>query len=672
MPHSGIKRVRGACSTCRHRKIRCDAAILNGPCTNCRRNGLLCDPAKAPKSDLPKGSSSISLAADLTPHICAIQASRGRGHQPFTNYRFIATPKVQGLCPEDMVCLKAQKSLYLPNPSILESFLHHYFLYVHPSMPVVDEAQFWGIYQQDEEQPSSTQQISLLLLQAMLFAASSYIPIELSRSLGYDSIAATRKSLYRSAKALYDFDTESNSVDIARSALLLTYHNSSVNQLTNSTWLSIAILHARTINAHTYATQNQTRSQVYTLKRIWWSCIVRDRIVAIGMRRPLQITKEQFDSSQTIIQHTDFEEELCRSKVYDKQTKQKLCDIFIAQCQLAVAMTDSVSILYPPFKNKSTLSIDDINQELAMCVHSINSLKIWELSYLMPIEESLVNAHATVKLYTHLTSLYHQSTRVALCHYMAPLLFLRHESRWYTSYIISINQIKSELVDAVATVTAKVREVCTACNVSKGQLPLSILMNTILPAFLLRLNMQLCSSTPSFYGEYPSSISPYSYEDNQSLKCYLQIIDTCNVRYDTSYIAHWFDQLLRMATAVKVRMLAVQKRFPEQLPRLTGSFIDLLEYQPMTYLSLATAIDGLFATANVTIETAQVLSTFQRGVILESEHQIMISNDPTNYELPNSRSELSTRVSSNKEGDFDVAQKQDYIQLVQDLPILGG
>lgn len=79
MPASGIKRIRGACSTCRHRKVRCDAAILDSPCTNCRRNGLFCDTVRPSKERKPGPSTDTSITADITGHLTAIQ---GRSSRP--------------------------------------------------------------------------------------------------------------------------------------------------------------------------------------------------------------------------------------------------------------------------------------------------------------------------------------------------------------------------------------------------------------------------------------------------------------------------------------------------------------------------------------------------------------------------------------------------------------
>jgi hypothetical protein len=78
MPASGIKRIRGACSTCRHRKVRCDAAILDSPCTNCRRNGLFCDTANPHKDKKRKSSADTSITADIADHLTAIQGQSPR------------------------------------------------------------------------------------------------------------------------------------------------------------------------------------------------------------------------------------------------------------------------------------------------------------------------------------------------------------------------------------------------------------------------------------------------------------------------------------------------------------------------------------------------------------------------------------------------------------------
>ena len=71
-----------------------------------------------------------------------------------------------------MAFLECQGCFHLPDEQLLYTFLRHYFLYVHPSLPLVDEAQFWRLYRRNGEDGAK---LSLLLLRTMIFAAAYVI-----------------------------------------------------------------------------------------------------------------------------------------------------------------------------------------------------------------------------------------------------------------------------------------------------------------------------------------------------------------------------------------------------------------------------------------------------------------------------------------------------------------
>jgi hypothetical protein len=202
-------------------------------------------------------------------------------------------------------------------------------------------------------------------------------------------------------------------------------------------------------------------------------------------------------------------------------------------------------------------------------------------------------------------------------------------------------------------------------------------MNTILPAFLLRLDVQFSPSVPSL-GNFDSSLTPkLPCDSTHSLDCNLQIIQICNTRYDTSYIADWFEKLIRMATAIKMRMLTAYTRSPKKLPYLPKTFLDFLEYQPMAYLRLAATIDNLFAAANVNLETTQRLSALQRGIMPQSG---LICASSDNYSLHGPPISLDKQCDHDSDypathegcDSFTSGQQIDYIYLIDDLPVLGG
>lgn len=75
--------------------------------------------------------------------------------------------------------------------------------------------------------------------------------------------------------------------------------------------------------------------------------MLRDRVIALGVRRPVHITPDNFDFSQIGVTELDFAGEVERSQVYDMETKSLLARMFIVQCQFALAVTSMVMAIYP-------------------------------------------------------------------------------------------------------------------------------------------------------------------------------------------------------------------------------------------------------------------------------------------------------------------------------------
>jgi Fungal specific transcription factor domain len=61
-------------------------------------------------------------------------------------------------------------------------------------------------------------------------------------------------------------------------------------------WMGVAISLAHTIGLHRDPEKSHMPPEKQKLwKRIWWSCFMRDRLVALGMRRPTRIKAEDYD-----------------------------------------------------------------------------------------------------------------------------------------------------------------------------------------------------------------------------------------------------------------------------------------------------------------------------------------------------------------------------------------
>jgi hypothetical protein len=93
------------------------------------------------------------------------------GGHIFPNQHFINLDRVRLLPMDDVHVLAVNGCMEIPPKALVDVFVRKYFLLVHPSLPILDEAQFWNIYGQSDEHPSYTPKISLLIFQAMLLAS---------------------------------------------------------------------------------------------------------------------------------------------------------------------------------------------------------------------------------------------------------------------------------------------------------------------------------------------------------------------------------------------------------------------------------------------------------------------------------------------------------------------
>jgi hypothetical protein len=82
-----------------------------------------------------------------------------------------------------------------------------------------------------------------------------------------------------------------------QSLLLMTYwYETPDDQKDTWHWMGVAISLAHTIGLHRNPEKSNMDVKKQKLwKRIWWSCFMRDRLVALGMRRPTRIKDQDFD-----------------------------------------------------------------------------------------------------------------------------------------------------------------------------------------------------------------------------------------------------------------------------------------------------------------------------------------------------------------------------------------
>ena len=125
-----------------------------------------------------------------------------------------------GLDTLQLAILAQQGAFLLPDTELCDELVDGFFQHVAPVLPVVDKTSFLSQYRNEKE----SGHLSLLLLQAVLLAASkmSKSP-RLWQIAGSNSMSAS-ECFYKRAKALYDAEYESDRVIVLQSLSLIGWY----------------------------------------------------------------------------------------------------------------------------------------------------------------------------------------------------------------------------------------------------------------------------------------------------------------------------------------------------------------------------------------------------------------------------------------------------------------
>ena len=329
----------------------------------------------------------------------------------YSYYDFIEAESVSHLAPEDFKFLEFKGCFHLPTRPVLDELVREYFLHVHPMFPLIDERDFWDAYLSFGAR-SGQKKIPLFVFRAMLFVSSSFASDIVVQRLGFQKPIEARSCLYQRAKLLYQFGTSCDPFTLAQGSLILTYYSSEREPMANTSWLQLAIQYAEVAGVSDYANDMAiSEHQRLARKRLWWCIVVRDRILPLGVRRCIQLTHDHFDCNQSRLSERDLEHEFDFSQVYDPATKADLARILTAQIDMAVGLTDVISLVYPASGYKA-LDRLDYNAMRAMGPRIDRAKQTFEAchtSFQSDIAGKMqARPHESVSLYLGLTQIYYQ------------------------------------------------------------------------------------------------------------------------------------------------------------------------------------------------------------------------------------------------------------------------
>lgn len=299
---------------------------------NLQRLNYKHDHAQEPHHAVPPLPSPVTPSHDLPPYIKCLPSKLGQ---------------------DEIAFLEKKGALSIPPVELRDALLKSYAEFVHPYMPLLNLHEFVEIIDHN----GGLQTISLLLFNAVMFAGVAMVDMRHLEAAGYSSRRDVRREFFQRTRILYDFDCEQDRVSIIQSLLLMTYwYETPDDQKDSHHWMGIAVSLAHTIglnrNPENSTSLDETRQRLW--RRIWWSTYMRDRLIALGMRRPSRIKDTDFEVPMLTLEDFDIETlpegSSCISSdckvMRDTETQRQLAVMCIEKAKLCIAMSHVLSVQY--------------------------------------------------------------------------------------------------------------------------------------------------------------------------------------------------------------------------------------------------------------------------------------------------------------------------------------
>ncbi|KAE8419610.1 fungal-specific transcription factor domain-containing protein [Aspergillus pseudocaelatus] len=379
-----------ACCRCHSRKVRCDVALRGSPCTNCSLDKVDCLVPQTRRRRSYLKVENISQVGSL------VSSTLKRSHLPTDTHDLprmafgsvvqdgFSTPQKRkhhqiSMLPNTLVNTPQRSVfpisqepyagcstlpnyirelpttfsvLFIPELTVRNELLRAYVHYVHPYMPILDIEDFLQTILECDH----NRRISLLLFQSVMFAGSAFADLKILQAAGFETNRVARKQFFDRAQLLYNFDYETDQITIVQSLLLMSYYYDAPGHQKDSWhWMGVVLSLAHTIGLNRDPItlgMDLKRQQMW--KRIWWSIYVRDRLIALGTRRPISAIDE--DSNVPVLSLDDFELQCCSPNIIkllggsnileDCGARRELALMFIEKTKLCILLGYILSTQY--------------------------------------------------------------------------------------------------------------------------------------------------------------------------------------------------------------------------------------------------------------------------------------------------------------------------------------
>ncbi|KAL9090879.1 MAG: hypothetical protein Q9165_005087 [Trypethelium subeluteriae] len=356
-PAKAVKRrASKACQCCRARKVRCNVVEHGAPCTNCRLDEIECVVSESKRKNQP-----TFLPQLRTPEPTPISLP------------YYLKPIPSRIGQDELAYLKKKGALSVPDTSLRNELLRSYIEYCHPFMPLLDLHDFLKALNAAD---GSAGRVSFFLFSAVMFVGTAYVDFSHLQKVGYNTRKEARKDFFQKTRLLYDFDYEIDRISLVQGLLLMTYwYETPDDQKDTWHYMGLAISLAHTIGLHRNpdrSSMDQQRKKLW--RRVWWSLYMRDRLIALGMRRPIRIKNEDYDVPMMTMD--DFEIAPLPDYIgcvpadcviaRDVEAQRQLASMCIEKTKLCLCISQVLSTQYSVLNNNQGVLSDEGNTRTTM------------------------------------------------------------------------------------------------------------------------------------------------------------------------------------------------------------------------------------------------------------------------------------------------------------------
>ncbi|KAH2180046.1 hypothetical protein KXW37_004530 [Aspergillus fumigatus] len=297
-------------------------------------------------------------------------------------------PLPSRISSEDLEFLRFRGALSIPESGLRNELLRCYIQWVHSFMPVLNLQEFLRCVAENDPEGN----ISLLLFQAVMFVATAFVDFKHLQDAGYKTRKSARNAFYERLRLLYSLDCEEDRIAILQTLLLMTYWSDHVNNPQRDIWdwIGICNTQAHSIGLNRDPTTSDMDPRMKRLRvRLWWSLYCRDRLIAMGLRRPTQINEGTSSVPMLRLDDFDFEPfhpsviEIFRCRQLEDVSHQKrLATMFIEKAKLCQSIGRVLFAQYATSQcqfgvtNRTTITLvprQASESELARCSQRLDS-----------------------------------------------------------------------------------------------------------------------------------------------------------------------------------------------------------------------------------------------------------------------------------------------------------